>query len=232
MDELRSMSDDALLTALPSVAQDTVLITLKQNLLDDQNQIAVLSSHYTDEYPALKELKLKEKLLKQQISAQIKHLLGGMKSVIDGDLNVNNVTILETAIPPRLPFFSPKRVRTTFLITFAGFAASVCFVIFFSYFHRKVERAEDLRLIPDVAFLGYVPEIQVPKKEKENSRQYIIRQMHADFQLSDSIHDIRNNLLFSMPKGKNKTVVCCSLLPDEGKSVVSCMLALSTARDQ
>jgi len=221
-------TNEAHLTALPTLTQDPILTKLKQDLLDVQDQIKLLSSRYTPAYPEIVALNQKEGLLEQQISARTKHLLDALASVIKGDFNVNNVTVVEKAFPPRFAS-GPKRKHITFLITIAGFAASVCFIIFFSYIHRKVERAEDLRLIPDVAFLGYVPEIFIPKQEKENSRQYIIKQLHMDFRLSDSIHDIRNNLLFSMPKGKNKTVLCCSLLPDEGKSVVSCMLALSMA---
>jgi capsular exopolysaccharide synthesis family protein len=228
LDRLRSMSDQDRIAVLPTITQDPMINKLKDEQLSVQNQIAEYLSRYTAEHPRVKELKLRADNISSEIARQTERLLAALKSAVEGDYNIQNTTIIEASRPPAMPS-GPNRSRMVMMGTLLSFVLSICGILFFYFFFRKINLSDDLKGVSDLAFLGYVPEILVPRQKGIDRQQYVVAQMHTNVQLLDAIHDVRNNLFFSMPKDHNKIIMCSSLLPSEGKSSISAMLALSMA---
>jgi capsular exopolysaccharide synthesis family protein len=223
------LSDEERRRVIPNIVDDPLMNRIKGQLNDVKNQISELSIRYTDEYPLMQQLKQKQNDLEKDLNLQIQRFMSILKSAIDGEYNINNVTLVKKAHAPSKPA-GPDRQKISLQLTFIVLLMHLGYICVIHFFFRKIKVADDLKGIPNMAFLGYVPDFPIPDKKKEsNLYQYTVNQMYSNTQLVDAVHDACNNVLFSMPKERNKVVICSSLTPTEGKFSVVAMLAISMA---
>lgn len=223
--QLQKLEQDEIATSLPSVMQDPVLNSIKQDRMKVDAEIRELSRRYTPEHPKMKELLARAGYLESELKAQIERIIGGLKAGLAGQFSVNNIKIVENATVPLHPS-GPKRLLTILAATFLTLAFSAWLSIFLEYLNRHIRTEEDVKRL-SLSFLGYMP--FVAGLQAESNGKSIIDILDSEVRLNDDIMNIRTSLLFSMPAEQGKLMLCTSAIPGEGKTTIAAMLGVSLA---
>lgn len=225
MAQLRKLESENVNDSLPSVMRDPVLTMIKQERVTLDAQIRELSSRYTAEHPMMKELTSRAQFLDSEMKVQTAKIVAGLKASLAGQFNVTNMKVVDVAEPPKAPS-GPMRGLILFITTIVSFTVSGLLTIFLDKLDQNIRTEEDMRLIQGLPFLGYVPLIPALKSQTEEFRGFV-GVVKDDQRLWDSIASVRTSVLFSMPAERSKTIMVTSSVPDEGKTTVACLLAIS-----
>ena len=226
--QLRKLEKEDAIASLPSVLNDPVLGSIKKDRLVVDAQIRELSRRYTPEHPKMKELLSRAEYLESEMKTQIEKIIGGLKSGLAGEFGISNVKIVEKAEIPDRPS-GPKRLRLIFLSTLLSFMGSILFLAILRYLDRNIRVEEDLEKIP-LPFLGYLPLIAELNGSLNNGRsKKLLDHILSDSKLDNEINNVRVAVLFSMPAERSKLLMCTSAIPEEGKTTVASVLAISLA---
>ncbi len=225
---------------LTSEADDAVYQQLRQSRMEAESKRSEMSFRYKPNHPIMKELEEKLSYLDQQIKERKEALLSSLKASLMGDFHLTNIKILSPAPVPLKPA-SPKRLNGIFLATMMGFFVSVCFVIYIEQADPRIWYETEIRNALDVPFMGYVPVIEslASRKDKKDVAKGKVVELSEDLKLqnllkvhptlADSIAFMRTHLFFSAPQQKSKILLMTSTTPNEGKSTVIALFALSLA---
>lgn len=220
-----------------SVANDPLYQKLKNEKLSLESQMRDLSARYKPGHPAMLELTQKLEFADAQIKEQRDKIVENLKSSFTGEFHLTNIKILSAAATPLKPI-SPKRVPGILLYTLLGFALGSFYVLYQEKTDQHIWYDSDLPESVSKMFMGYVPEVQKltslkhkhePSKNSEHRHPFAQDVMRENPLLADAVAFMRTHLLFSVPYEKGKFVMITSSVPNEGKSTVSSLLALSLA---
>lgn len=219
--------------SLSSVASDPIIQKLRQKRVELESKVAELSQRYKSEHPLLKQAQEQLSFANAELQEKTNAILNNLKANLAGDINITNVRVLEEAVPPRKAS-SPKRVRGVLLHTLLGFFLSCGFVLFFEHANQKIRTEKDLYPTIRLPFLGYIPYaknfIKIKKgvaDVKDVEEASYLEGLRQNSVLSDAVASVRTHLLFSMPYEKSRKIMLTSCIPNEGKSTVAALLALS-----
>ncbi len=214
------------------VMMDSVVQRLKVEKIEIEAKLNELSQRYRPQHPMIRELNERLNYVKSEITDRTKKIVTNVRAGLAGEIKVNNVKVLEEAIPPSTPS-QPNRVRGVILMTIFGFVGSVWIVLAMDMLNDKVRAEKDLEMFTRVPFLGYVPLSKELTKNKKGSSRLFAKNMslvevakHNDV-LTDAIASVRTHILFSMPYEKSKRIMLTSAVPAEGKSTMATLLSLS-----
>jgi len=127
------------------------------------------------------------------------------------------------------------------MATVLGFFASLCFIIYIEQTDPRVWYEADIRTALEVPFMGYIPLIpglasRRDKKGKSargtatfSDELRLQNLLSGNATLADSVAFMRTHLFFSVPYQKSKILLMTSTTPNEGKSTVIALFALSLA---
>ncbi|MBI3316308.1 MAG: polysaccharide biosynthesis tyrosine autokinase [Candidatus Omnitrophica bacterium] len=219
--------------SLPSVTADVVIRKLNDSKLQVEGELSELSQRYKPEHPTIKQLTERLGYIDQEIKERTQKIISNLRANLEGKINITNVKILEEAIPPRRPS-KPNRPLGIFMGTLATFLSSSFLVFLMEYTSQKIKSEEDVQQFLNIPFLGYIPETKElvvdkgegdrPPKSKFSS---LVEALNKNSILADSVASVRTHILFSMPYERSKRIMLTSSIPDEGKSTVAVLLALS-----
>jgi capsular exopolysaccharide synthesis family protein len=220
--------------SLSKVTNDPVLQKFKKDKLEIKDKLAELSQKYKPKHPVIRDLNDRLAYVDKEIKERTKKILNNIRASLEGEMRLTNVRVLDAAVPPGEPS-GPNRLKgiQTFALIGLIFGLAVAFLL--EYMNQKVYEEKDLKSLANLPFLGYVPRIKEIEKNKKVTKGVpipppnysIIEHWKKNSALSDAIANIRTHILFSMPYEKSKIIMLTSCLPDEGKTTVGTLLALS-----
>jgi len=217
--------------SLASVGSDPAIQKMRIAKIEIESQIQEMSQRYKPQHPIMKELNDKLNYMDNEIQSRTSRILNNIKASLKENIGATNVKILEEATIPRSPS-SPKRFKGVFFNTFLGFFLSVLGVILFEYVNQRIRTERDFHRSIHVPFLGYIPFAKEFLKKKgqaafTTNSPSLIDVWHKNSILSDAVASVRTHILFSTPYEKSKLILLTSAVPNEGKTTVSILLALS-----
>ncbi|OGW85226.1 MAG: hypothetical protein A3A81_02235 [Omnitrophica bacterium RIFCSPLOWO2_01_FULL_45_10b] len=229
-----SAQEDEAVDFLANVGKDPVIQNLKSQKTETEAKLKELSQRYKAKHPEIKGLQGKLDYLNSQIDKQRRLAIVNLKSNLSGELHITNVRVLSPAVPPEKPS-GPPRLIGILLSTLAGLIIGTYLAMFFEYSNQKIRNGEDLNGTINIPFMGFIPLAkEVKNRFKEggifgNKNGSLTDVLKTNLKLADAVANVRTNVLISIPYEKSKRIMLTSAGHDEGKTVVSALLALSLA---
>jgi len=143
---------------------------------------------------------------------------------IKGNTDVTNVRIIDQAQPPVKPV-KPKKALITLLAMFAGLFMGVSLAFVREHLDNTFKNTDDLERDLHLPVLGIVPLMSKGDMERLLARRGILANSLEPF--TEMIRNIRTSILFSNLDHPPKTIIVTSAIPSEGKTTLSCSIALS-----
>ena len=145
-------------------------------------------------------------------------------------LEVNNIRILDKAIPGKKPV-SP-RVFLNILISILGaFVAGVALIFILELMDQTVKNQSDIEQKARLPFLGIVPAIpksaEKSAKISKNPYRFIISNPKSPY--SECVRTLRTTLSFLLPHDRSQVLLVTSPSPMEGKTTMAINLAVASA---
>lgn len=144
---------------------------------------------------------------------------------VTGELRTSAIRIVDAAEVPLRPS-RPRRRRTMLFGIFGGAFLAVGLVFFVDYLDGRVKTPADVRTHLGQPCLGMLPKIALDDSGRTRFR--LGSPVPENF--AAAIRAIRTSLFFSSAEEGCRTVVVTSAEPGDGKSVLSCNLALAIAQ--
>jgi capsular exopolysaccharide synthesis family protein len=142
---------------------------------------------------------------------------------ISGELRTSNIRVVDPAETPRGPA-SPNTRNNLLLAIFGGATLAVGLAFFFEYLDNRIKSPEEVKQHLGLPFLGMVPDLF----DKTIENPLLNNGVPANF--SESFKAIRTNVLLSSADEGARAIMITSTGPGEGKTVVSCNLAVALAQ--
>ena len=217
--------------SLSKITEDPVLQKFKKEKLEIKDKLNEFSRRYKPKHPTMQALNERLSYADREIKERTKVILNNIRATLEGELRLTNVRVLEPAVPPGSPS-GPNRPKGIQVGAAGGLAFSILLVFLLEYSSQKVREEKDLRPLINLPFLGYLPAVDEVEKDKESPEAAgasLVETWRKNPVLADAIANIRTHILFSMPVEKSKIIMFTSSIPDEGKTTVTTLLALSLA---
>jgi succinoglycan biosynthesis transport protein ExoP len=188
---------------------------------------------------------LVERQSETQISAQI------------SGLNASNISIVDRAEVPRVPF-SPNRANNLLMALLIGLFGGVGLSFLFDYLDDTIKGPEEVENLVSLPSLGVVPFL--PPEGLKKGRTYssylkretsygseeaekehtlpevkeveLINHLYPRFSISEDYRTLRTSILFSLAGRPPKSIVFTSAMTQEGKTATVVNLAVSFAQLQ
>lgn len=139
-------------------------------------------------------------------------------------LEVTNIMVVDEARVPEHPV-RPRKAMNLLLAVVVGLTLGVGLAFFFEYLDNTVKIPEEVERFLNLPLLGVVGTL--PTASDNGLPSEIIAQTEPRSTVSEAFRTIRTNLTFSSPDEEKKVFLVTSVLPLEGKTVVSSNLAVS-----
>ena len=144
---------------------------------------------------------------------------------ITSELQSSSVRIVDAAESPLWPAL-PRRGRTTLFGLFGGLFAAVGLVFFVDYLDSRLKTPDDVREFLRQPYLGMLPKVERDVSERGKLRLASA----APENFASAVRTICTSVVFSSAEEGCREVVVTSAEPGEGKSVLSCNLAVAIAQ--
>ena len=151
-------------------------------------------------------------------------LLQRMKETgITGELRTNNIRVVDAAEVPRSPS-SPNTRNNLLIAVFGGLTIAVGLAFLLEYLDDRIKSPDEMKQYLGLPFLGMLPALF------DKTIETPLIGFNAPNNFSESFRNIRTHLLFSTTDEGARSVVVTSAGPGEGKTAVSCNLAVALAQ--
>ncbi|MEE8574628.1 MAG: polysaccharide biosynthesis tyrosine autokinase [Thermodesulfobacteriota bacterium] len=207
---------------------------LLKKAFDDQKELAL----------SIKDRSIKYNILKREVDTN-KELYDGLlqrvkETGVSAGLEASNIQVVDRAEVPASPS-SPRKKLNIFLGMIMGSFLGVGLAFFIEYFDNTIKDPEEVTRLFNIPILGLIPSLQSTlskrgRKEKGSHAHpsiedlYLVSHKFPRATLSEACRTFRTSLLFSTPGHAPKTILVTSNSPKEGKTFVSCNLAIVLAQ--
>ncbi|MGZ3453707.1 MAG: GumC family protein [Polyangiales bacterium] len=148
-------------------------------------------------------------------------------------MNFNNVRVVEDASLPG-SHYRPQLSQNVGIGAILGLVLGLALAAARELSDQSLRTPNEVETMLNVTCLGFVPEIAdtdlPPRGEGESDVRDTFVAHKPDSPIAEAVRVIRTNLTFMAPDRPYRTVVVTSALPEEGKTTVSCSLALTLAQ--
>jgi capsular exopolysaccharide synthesis family protein len=145
---------------------------------------------------------------------------------ITGEIKTNNIRILDVAEVPRGPV-SPNTRKDMQYGILGGIVLAIGLAFMFEYLDNRIKAPEEIRTHLGVPFLGLLPAAPVGEGARQ---QTPLLNSGVPPRFAEAFRIVRTNVLFSSPEEGARSVLVSSAGPGEGKTCVSCNLAIAIAQ--
>lgn len=227
---VRQVRRSDLMESLPAFQSDPTLKELKQKESELESEIDYLKRQYREKHPVMIKSRANLKFIQDTLNSQKKQILEDLKSQAQGEHKVTNARLLEEAKVPIQPL-PIARSKYIVIVGLAEIFLSFILVILIDFFDHTIKSMEDLeRKGVIMPFLGHLPLLKKKNRDK-NTEVAIPVFLKETPEIEEAFRYIRVAINFSGPPETLKTLVFSSCLPHEGKSFISCSIAVSLASD-
>jgi capsular exopolysaccharide synthesis family protein len=143
---------------------------------------------------------------------------------ISGELKTSNIRIVDEADVSKAPV-SPRRTLNLLLGLLAGTVCGIGVAFFFEYMDNRIKTPEELESHLGLATMGLIPKLAAT--HASGDPLIINNGVPANF--SEAFRGLRTNVLFSSAEVGGRVLVVTSTGPGEGKTLVTCNLAIGMA---
>lgn len=151
------------------------------------------------------------------------NLLQQLKEItVSGNLQTNNISILDAALPPTAPS-EPKPVRNLLIAAILGLMLGFGLAILFEFLDESIRTPDDVEGKLGLPLLG-----SIPKLEKGVTVSEALADIRSPF--SEAYYSVRTALQFSTNEGVPSSLAVTSSRPSEGKSTSASTIARNFAR--
>ncbi len=166
------------------------------------------------------------------------------ESLIKNAEKIEEVQVVKPALEPVIPINPPKTGATTGLGFVLGTILGIIFAFVIETFDTSIGAVEEVEEFLGVRVLGVVPHVdfeelkatlaEKPDKEVDEDKLWRITRLITHFApkttSAESYRALRTNINFVKLEKDIKTLVFTSSSPQEGKTTVSCNLAIAMAQ--
>jgi capsular exopolysaccharide synthesis family protein len=141
-------------------------------------------------------------------------------------LKSTNIFIVDRAEMPSVPF-APRVKRSVIMACLAGLGVGLLLVFLMEYLDTAIHTPEDVKRHFEVPFLGPIGLVK-SKRDSVNSELVVLDEPRSSF--TESIRSLRTGIRFSLTEKHENSILVTSPGPLEGKTFISCNLAISLAK--
>ncbi|TXH03211.1 MAG: polysaccharide biosynthesis tyrosine autokinase [Nevskiaceae bacterium] len=127
--------------------------------------------------------------------------------------------VIDPAVPPEKPF-KPQKKKIFLWALLIGFALGVLMALLRHLLSDTIASAEDMELITGLQVFAALPEF----KKAQRSAMHMVDEPKDGF--SEGLRSVRTGLLLADLSQKRKRIAVTSSAPQEGKTTISCNLAM------
>lgn len=197
--------------------------SLDEKLVNKRKEAIDFEEKMIEYNELVREVNLTKKLLEEVLSRE-------KEMQIASSIESNNVSVVENALPPEKPV-KPRRKLNVLLALLMGIFGGALWAFFLEMMKEKVHTCEDFMKY-HIPFLGYLPVIKQSLLKKSTYRDaYLLYNQKG--QISEIFNNFRTSIMLNseQEEGKRgKTILFTSFLSGEGKTLITCNLAVALAR--
>jgi len=249
---LQKYRKESNISILPQISGEFAIEDIKSEYAKLQAMLANYSERYTDHHPKIVEIKAQIASLRNKIQgledtetgektaeyrvlerevqtnkSMYEILLTRMKEIdLSSTLNVNNITVVDTASVPEIPI-KPNIKLNIALAVIVGFILGIGLAFFIDYLDRTIKSPQDIKEMLESHFLGSIPSIvgdNIIKKDKIVHHQ-------PQSPISEAYRIIRTEILHLLPQTEGlKSLLITSGEPQSGKTITVSNLGISFAQ--
>jgi len=173
-----------------------------------------------------------------EISQKIYSELSARKqeAEITSAVEVDDIDIMDPAIPPDYPMNRDKKKKAAFGGFFSLFFA-ISIALLLEYLDKTVKSPDDVKKYLKLNVIGTIPKIEFDEqyelKDADKLKQIDSQLVTYDYSptpIGEAYRALRTKIVFSKQTGKIKTLVISSFAPSDGKSFTSSNLSITLAQ--
>lgn len=144
---------------------------------------------------------------------------------VSAELKTSNIRVVDAAELPESPV-TPRKGLNLLLALLGGGVFATGLVFFFEYIDNRIKTPDEITANLGLPFLGMIPLIDV--QPSGPLTPLLNNGVPANF--AEAFRSVRTNVLFSSAEEGSRSIVITSTGPGEGKTLISCNLAVALAQ--
>jgi len=184
---------------------------------DVQKQRAANLNEVATQYQVLQGEVDSNKTIYQNLLQRLK------ETEVTSGIRATNVQVIDYAFPPLTPF-KPKILFNIFIAVIMGMMAGVMLAFGFEHFDRTIRDEEDIRKRFPIPFMGKIP--AATRREAGVLEKIVYTNPLS--KISEAFRVLKTSVLYTTRNNNTpKSLLVTSTQPLEGKTTISCNLALT-----
>lgn len=208
--------------SLPSVVDNHLIQTTKEQKIVLEGQLADLTMRYTSNHPQVIAATSRLAALNRIIDRETENVVNSLKAQLSGKFIANNVRVLDPARTPEKPI-KPQKALVLALGLLEGLVLGLFGVAIADAMDQSIRSEEDVERKVREAFLGVVPYA----RQKPNAKVYEAMLTKDATLTSEAFRNLRTMVDFAGVDGRATPLLVTSSLQEEGKSFVAANLAVA-----
>ena len=139
---------------------------------------------------------------------------------VAGGVGINNITVVDKAKVPKLPF-KPNLMRSLMIAIFLGLAAGIALAFLLEHLDDTIKAPEDMEKLLGLPVLGVIP----LTRAADETELALAENADPRSPFAEAYRSLRTTLQFSTPEGMPKVLLVTSTSVGEGKSTTALSLA-------
>ncbi len=211
--------------SLPTVVNNRLIQSIKEQIFTAEAQLADLRMKYTENHPAVASLRSRLERMKQTEKAEVENIVQSLKTDLSGQLQGNNVRIIDPAKLPAHPVRPRKALAVLFGIL-GGLSLGAFAALFVEFLDQTIRTQEDVERRIGLPFLGVIP----LARHKKNAKAYAPLLSSEVSLTSEAFRNLRTMISFAESVKDDPALMVTSSVQEEGKSYVAANLAVVLAQ--
>jgi len=211
--------------SLPSVVNNRLVQDIKGQIFNAEAQLADLRMKYTASHPAVQGLSSRLASMRKVLNNEVDNIVQSLKTELSGQLQGNNVRIID---PPKLPE-RPVRPRKSLALVFGllgGIILAVFAALIIEMLDQTVRTHDDIERKLGLPFLGLIPYT----RHKKDAKVYA-QLLSAEVSLiSEAFRNLRTMVGYAEVSEGEPVILVTSTVQEEGKSFVAANLAVALSQ--
>lgn len=211
--------------SLPSVVNNKLVQDIKSQIFSAEAQLADLRMKYTPSHPAVQSLTSRLDSMHKVLNNEVDNIVQSLKTELSGQLQGNNVRIID---PPKIPSV-PVRPRKALALVFGllgGIILGVFTALIIEMLDQTVRTHDDIERKLGLPFLGLIPFTRHKKDAKVYS-QLLSSEVSL---MSEAFRNLRTMVGYAKVSEGEPVILITSSVQEEGKSFVAANLAVALSQ--
>jgi capsular exopolysaccharide synthesis family protein len=211
--------------SLPSVVNNRLIQDIKTQIFTAEAQLADLRMKYTDSHPQILSLKSRLNSMRKVLNNEVDNIVSSLKTELSGQLQANNVRIVDLPKLPEKPV-RPRKALALIFGLFGGVSLGMFAALLVEMLDQTVRTQDDVERKLGIPFLGLIPF----SRHKKDAKIYAPLLSTEVSLTSEAFRNLRTMVGFAEAAEGEPFILMTSSVQEEGKSYVSANLAVVLAQ--